>query len=65
MDDTIEDITSEHLGPMGSDNEARLVRQYLLSHGWKDTDDIGDVSPGLWEDAVLFAMHTTNEQVPA
>jgi len=62
MSEQIRDITSEHLGPMGTDDDARLVRLYLLAHGCTDTDDIGDVADGLWEDAVLSAIHTMNEE---
>ena len=60
MSEYIRDITSEHLGPMGSDNDARLTRAYLLAHGWKDTDCIRDVDTRDWEDAVLSAIHTAH-----
>jgi hypothetical protein len=65
MSEQIRDITSEHVGPMGSDNDARLVRQYLYSYGWKATGKLSAVAPGQWEDAVRFAIHTTNEEVTA
>ena len=58
MSEYIRDITSEHLGPMGSDNDARLTRAYLLAHGWKATDCIRDVDTRDWEDAVLSATES-------
>ena len=58
MSEQIRDITSEHVGPMGSDNDARLTRAYLLAHGWKATDKLSAVAPGQWEDAVRFAIDT-------
>ena len=44
MSEQISDITTEHLGPDATEEEADLALLWLLTHGYEGNAEIGDVT---------------------
>ena len=59
MSEQIRDITTEHLGPDATEEEADLALLWLLTHGYEGNAEIGDVTEADWQDAVEWAMRNT------
>ena len=56
MSEQISDITTEHLGPDATEEEADLALLWLLTHGYEGNAEIGDVTEADWQDAVEWAL---------
>ena len=59
MSEQIRHITTEHLGPDATEEEAALALLWLLTHGYEGAADIGAVTGTDWQDAVEWAMRNT------
>ena len=59
MSEQISDITTEHLGPDATEEEADLALLWLLTHGYEGNAEIGDVTEADWQDAVEWALRHT------
>jgi hypothetical protein len=56
MSEQIRDITTEHLGPGATEEEADLALLWLLTHGYEGAADIGAVGQADWQGAIEWAI---------
>jgi hypothetical protein len=64
MSEHISDITTEHLGPDATEEEADLALLWLLTHGYEGNAEIGDVTEADWQDAVEWALRHSDRLCP-